>query len=89
MGLFDSFVYTNIYGEKIEVQCKAFENLLSYFHVGDEVGPLGGRETYTIALPEYESMAFILVKDGIYIGLTDDVEEIVLPVFSKTGEPIE
>ena len=87
--MFDTFFYTNIYGEKIEVQCKAFGNALSYFHVGDSVGPLGGRETYTIGLPEYESMAFILVKDGIYIGLTDDVEEIVLPVFSKTGEQIE
>lgn len=63
MGVYD----TLIDGER-QAQVKCFTNALESYEVGDEV-PLKG--TYIIVLPEREDARFALVKDGIFVGLTE------------------
>jgi len=65
MGVYD----TLIDGDK-QVQVKCFTNALTSYEVGDKV-PLKG--TYILVLPEREDVRFALVKDGIFIGLSDSL----------------
>jgi len=65
MGVYD----TLIDGER-KAQIKCFDCEMNTYKVGDKV-PLSG--TYILVLPEREDVRFALVKDGIFIGLSDSL----------------
>lgn len=63
MGMYD----TLIDGER-SVQTKMFKNMLNTYEVGDKL-PCDG--SFIIMFPDYEEVPFAIVKDGIFLGLTD------------------
>lgn len=89
IGLYDTFIEMNIYGEEIEVQCKTYYPFLNRYYVGDEVPKIDGfADTYTIFLPDYEARRFILIKKQKFVGLTSKIKETWPPYISKHGEPM-
>ena len=63
MGLFDTLVD----GER-SVQTKIFANLMNTYRVGDKL-PCDG--SFIIMFPDYEEAPFAIIKDGVFLGLTD------------------
>lgn len=89
MGLFDSFIETNVYCETTVVQCKAYDPFLNEYYVGDKVPKIDGfADTYTIVLPSYEERRFILIKKQKFVGLENEMRKTWPPYISKYGEPM-
>ena len=63
MGVYD----TLIDGER-SVQVKCFGRDMKIYEVGDQL-PCDG--SFIIMFPEYEGAGFAIVKDSIFLGLTD------------------
>lgn len=96
MGCFDTLSD----GEH-SAQVKCFGGNLKIFHKGETVPPLhyyeGYKEwpaeeqigTYTIVLPGYVSHRFAVIKDGTFVGLTNNVAETGEPYVAKWGELLE
>ena len=82
-----------------EIQVKCFEGNLKNYHVGDVVPELhsyheGYRkwipelqyETYTIDMDPYGDPPYALVKDKVFVGFTDDIEETYPPIIYRWGQ---
>ena len=94
MGSFDTLVDGN---KNIQVKC--FEGNLKVFHVGDIVPKLHNYhenyrkwipelqyETYTIDMNPYPDPLYALIKDGVFVGFTNDEEETYPPFVYRYGK---
>ena len=77
MGLYDTLVD----GDK-EAQVKCFNREMNIYEVGDRV-PSGG--SFIIMLPPYEDAAYAIIKDGIFLGLTDCPPSTADKIIDKWG----
>lgn len=63
MGTYDTLVD----GER-SVQVKVFDNEFNTYNIGDKI-PCDG--SFIIMFPEYEDSLFAIIKDSVFLGLTD------------------
>jgi len=78
VGLYDTLVD----GDK-EAQVKCFNREMNIYKVGDRV-PRDG--SFIIMLPPYEGAPCAIIKDGIFMGLTDCPPSMVDKIIDKWGK---
>ena len=77
MGTFDTFVDGDIV-----CQTKMFDCLMITYHPGDEV-PL--KDSFTMVFPDFEGARYGIFQKGIFVKLTNDVDETTDPYYDKWG----
>jgi len=80
MGTYDTLVD----GDK-SAQIKMFDCDLTTYNAGDK---LPTDKTFTIIFPSFCWNRFAIVKDGIFIKLTNEESEIFSPYVDKWGEEL-
>jgi len=95
MGLYDTLIYG-----KNAVQVKCLGSNMLWYEPGEKVPPIHYYEgyemwpepeqvdTYTIILPTYEPLRYVLIKNRVYVKLTNEPKETHPPYISKWGTPL-
>jgi len=78
MGMYDQLKVGQ--PESCHDQLKCWDCLLTVYHIGDGVPPVGGETTYSIDL----NGAFLIVREGVIAELAE--KPLAGPVFDKWGD---
>lgn len=87
MGTYDTLIDSK---NNLSCQVKIFDKRMRSFKVGEEL-PLHERnlpQNFSVQLPEWEDCEWVIIRDGKLYKLTDDVGEIILPIYDKWGKLI-